>query len=270
MLPPLCNPSKFQRAAIRDEALPSVPRDGESGQAAVEAALVLPLYVFLVLGILQLSLMHQARLLTKYAAYKAVRVGALHNARLEPMERTALAVLLPLMSRELGPSGEAQVHDRVGSAAEFQRKWGRFSTNRMPDAPLPYVQVAICNPTSDALGGREELDFDDPRVAASGEWKASDRTRLAVQVTLNYRMPIPFANWVIHRLARGQELAWDSRVQRAVIDLRRDVYWEIAGRPDGHLYVLPIRAAYSTRMQSNLYAADLPPRNECHVPFDRL
>ena len=41
----------------------------QSGQAMVEAALSLPLVVFLVLGTLQLFLMLQARVLAQYAAH---------------------------------------------------------------------------------------------------------------------------------------------------------------------------------------------------------
>ena len=39
-----------------------------AGQAMVESAIILPMYVFLMLGLLQLGLMHQAQTLTKYAA----------------------------------------------------------------------------------------------------------------------------------------------------------------------------------------------------------
>ncbi len=48
----------------------------ESGQALVEAALTLPLTVFLILGTLQLFLLLQARTLTEYAAFLAVRKGS--------------------------------------------------------------------------------------------------------------------------------------------------------------------------------------------------
>ncbi len=36
----------------------------------VETAIVMPLFVFIMLGTLQLGLMHQAHAMTKYAAYK--------------------------------------------------------------------------------------------------------------------------------------------------------------------------------------------------------
>ena len=52
-------------------------RRRDSGQALVESALTLPLLVFMVLGTLQLFMMLHARIMTQYAAYKAVRAGSL-------------------------------------------------------------------------------------------------------------------------------------------------------------------------------------------------
>ena len=46
----------------------------------METALVLPVFVFLILGLLQMGLMSHARVLTKYAAFKAVRAGAVVTA----------------------------------------------------------------------------------------------------------------------------------------------------------------------------------------------
>src|SRR4051794_41076235 len=100
----------------------------QSGQAAVESAIVLPLFVFLILGILQLGLMHQARLMTKYAAYKAVRAGSLHNANVDEMEKAALAVLLPMVGTRTGGQDGIEVIRPVGNANEFETKWSELST----------------------------------------------------------------------------------------------------------------------------------------------
>ena len=56
----------------------------------------MPLFVFIILGLLQLGLMHQAHLMAKYASYKAVRAGSLNRGDKAVMRRAALAVLLPL------------------------------------------------------------------------------------------------------------------------------------------------------------------------------
>jgi hypothetical protein len=236
--------------------------EAESGQAAIEAAIILPLFVFLILGTLQLGLMHQARLMTKYAAFRAVRAGSLHNARKDDMERAALAAVLPLVSE--GRDGGEYIQP-ITRAEDFQKKWGRqgVSGNKMPDTQLPYVEVTLCGPTRREIsGGLRELDFDDPRFAASDGWRASHRTKLRIQLTLNYRMPIPFANWVIHSIALQREIPWLMRMGQPE---RRphgfDSKYEEAAAQG--VYILPIRAAYTLRMQSNLYTSGLPEANAC-------
>lgn len=243
----------------------------ESGQAAVESALVLPMFVFLLLGILQLALMHQARLMTKYSAYKAARAGALHHADVDMMERAVLAVLLPLVSRDVGGGEHIK---SVTTADDFNAKWkwNSVQVNEMPDAGgLPHATVAICGPVSgDFPGNPAEVDFDDPRWSTDngGYWKESERTKLRVQVTFNYRMPIPFANQVIHAASRHRDITPVLRLKRRSDSaaLKDDLYNQLASRG---LYILPIRATYTMRMQSNLFPQTypLPGKNECLFSF---
>jgi hypothetical protein len=234
----------------------------QSGQAAVETALILPLFIFLILGTLQLGLMHQARLVTKYAAYKAVREGSLHHGRKGVMERAALAALLPLISEGRGGGEYIQPLTR---AEDFQQKWsGRsLKNNAMRDAPFPYVEATICGPLrKEAPGGMRELDFDDPGIASHPEWRPSQRTKLRVQLTLYYRMPIPFANWVIHNIVLRKELPWVLRMGRRTPQ-QQQLEQRYAQAASQGIYILPIRAAYTTRMQSNLYLSELPEANTC-------
>jgi hypothetical protein len=262
-------------------------RDAPRGQAAVEAALTLPLFVFIVLGTLQLNLMNQARLLTKYAAYKAARTGSLRSANLDMMEQAAVAVLLPMISHPQG-AGQQLVYktkDAVEYAAAIQRQ--PLADNRMPDCELKFAQVVICGPTRamvrtgvrTADSDLEEYDFDDPRNAASVDWEQFERTKLFVQVTFNYRMGIPFANALLYLIARGQERAelmsvvgmTGEQTRHFLRDERRDVYDALA--KDKHIYVLPIRAQWGMRMQSNLYpdspGYELPAESRCYVPFPK-
>ncbi len=231
----------------------------QSGQAAVESALILPLFVFLLLGTLQLSMMHQARLMTKYAAYKAVRAGALHNARTADMERAALAVLLPFISQG---HGGVEVIRPVNSPGDFKGKWRSegIANNRMPDTALPYVQVTTCGPTLKEVKRAgvpgKEVDFDDPEVAGKPGWLDSHLTKLRIQVTFNYRLPIPFANWLIYTAAMGRQLPLFPGTMRSRGSAR-------SGSSPPGVYVLPIRAAYTMRMQSNLYTSFLPMENAC-------
>src|SRR3954466_2176325 len=72
---------------------------GTRGQTAVETALVLPLCIFLLLGIVQLALMQQARLMTDYAAGEAARAGVVWSGSAERMRDAATFALLPTLGR---------------------------------------------------------------------------------------------------------------------------------------------------------------------------
>ena len=253
-------------------------RSDESGQVAVETAIVLPLFVFMLLGILQLGLMHQARLLTKYAAYKAVRAGSIHNADIPTMERAALAVLLPMVSQ--AANGGAETIKPVTSAQDFKTKWesGDISKNQMGDASgLKFAEVTICGPLKGNMGSgshdNKEMDFDNPEVASGeGGWADSLRTKLSIQVTFNYRLPIPFADMVIYNIARGRNLPYVLRLgndgARDEFMVKKMAQYDAAA--DNKLYILPIRATYIMRMHSNLYLTQkaLPEDNECIFPFE--
>ncbi|MCB9555143.1 MAG: pilus assembly protein [Deltaproteobacteria bacterium] len=69
----------------------------DSGQAMVESALVMPLMLFLILGVVQLAMMQHARIMVEYAAYKAARAGIVWHADRPIMESAAIIALMPTM-----------------------------------------------------------------------------------------------------------------------------------------------------------------------------
>ena len=71
-------------------------RRSQSGQAAVETAIVVPLMTFFILGILQLTLMHQASLMLEYAAFNAARSGAVWNMDKGRMKQARVSAELVL------------------------------------------------------------------------------------------------------------------------------------------------------------------------------
>lgn len=237
----------------------------DAGQAAIESAIVLPLYVFLILGILQLGMMHQARLMTKYAAYRAVRAGSLHNADKGVMEKEALAVLLPMISERSGGGG-AEIIRPVNSATLFTEKMGRFFQNQMAgSSTLKYAEITICGPTTQALGTSSgEVDFDTPLPKDVG-WRDSENTKLRVQLTFNYRLPIPFADFVIVAAARNEEVPSVLRLGKKDDGRPTAASDEYGNLEKAGIYVLPIRATYTMRMQSNLYTKNLPKENDCKL-----
>jgi hypothetical protein len=268
----------------------------QSGQIAVETALVIPLFVFLILGVLQLGLIAQARVLAKYAAYRAVRVGALHHADPKAMEAAALFHLMPVLTDSSGTrilpndSGEA-------AASKYTRL---LNENARGEGPM--VKIVICGPTDGELSGtgtkplapgyqsalhghgsRSEVDFDDPRLSLAENPSVSfengegmrqyNRLRLRAQLQLLYRMPIPFANWIITRTYIGASLPSVLMMTQKGVDNKGSTATQakvVKALESKHIYTIPINVSYAMRMQSNLFLRKfaLPKKNECihYVP----
>lgn len=219
-------------APRRLRALKCVPL----GQAAVESAIILPLYVFVILGVLQLGLMTQAQLMTKYAAYRAARTGAVLSAKHSSMQRAAMQVLLPFT---VVGTAQGEKHLPSGNATAYAASWNILRANREgvrvgQGAPgfhyrdvfrgagreQRILDVLICNPTN--TYGAIDLAFDSPQTQQIGgtspiggagqawglshDWGRMGRKWLVTQVVFYYRMPIPFANSILWHLARGDEL----------------------------------------------------------------
>jgi Flp pilus assembly protein TadG len=76
---------------------------GDTGQAAVELALLLPLVVVLVLGVLQVALVGRDQLALELAAREAARAAAV-SADPATAARTAAARVTPLAPLDVGVS----------------------------------------------------------------------------------------------------------------------------------------------------------------------
>jgi hypothetical protein len=250
----------------------------EEGQALVEAAIILPAFVFLVLVAIQLTQVQQARLLTEYAAFAAARAGIVMNgdngkgAGVDgPMHDAAVLAILPSFGR-------------TDSLIQLGTTLLRFQAQQLVLRPfgLAQVRIFVHNPIAAdfrALGQHlngQEIDFDDVRPAGA------EATLLSLQVRYLYEMRVPFANkmiqtiwmaaksgtlkpwagfdWTGPRLgvAGGPDAVASSRALAAGhkvpdgtpegIQLGGLVAAGLGGR-----YFLPLEAFYTMRMQSNPY-----------------
>lgn len=254
------------------------------GQVVVETAIIMPVFVFLILGLLQLGLMHHARVMAKYAAYKAVRAGSVNRGEKDAMTKAALAVLLPVLGRD----SSAGAPHKTDSTGAYNTAWNNLKNN--DQGGVPFVEVAICNPKRSQI--QQNANFDDPRESMAQNqgaaeppdpndqdpnggglpaipqpgvggsapqmgWQGFNASKLQIQVTVFYRMYIPFANWMVWRLAVGEEtgspkkmrwLGWKKDPNNPAAQTLKG---RLMGLANQKKYVMPIRASYSMRMQSN-------------------
>lgn len=244
---------------------PSRNRRGESGQAAVEAALTLPLTIFLVLGTLQLFMMLQGRIMAEYAAFEAVRAGSRHHGDCEKMMQAGLAALLPNVVTYLGSATSG------GSPAQkLASAWRDRINGGKP-------QFQAMDSTQSALGGSslageaifwlareqptnvpspEDSDFDAPVPNGGG-------MRLEVRLIYWFPLRIPFADWVMTKMFLAQ-FGLDPYVAANPIMLaEKNANWTAGPNTlDGAIsgkykalatagkYVFPIQATYGMRMMT--------------------
>lgn len=261
----------------------------ESGQSAVETAIVMPLFVFIIFGMIQLGLLHQARLMTKYAAYKAVRAGSLSRAKPDVMKNAATAVLLPLLAKT-SPlrSGDDRFQPqyqvyKVRSASDYQTGIQQVTSNLKGPYDREMVEITICAPTGNGGKGK---DFDDYRNAGDdgNAWKQFDDLKLAIQVTLYMPLYIPYVNGLIWWAARGEDS--DGARAETMRNLRlkssrsdntdrkaANGVWtlkELEGQAKRGNYIMPVRAAYTMRMMSNYDdSVTFDSKNNCHVNWKK-
>jgi hypothetical protein len=246
----------------------------------VEAAIVLPAVTFLLLGLIQLGLLHQARIMAKYAAYRAVRHGIvkIYESKSDwigGMERAAVAAALPILSYD--DSG-GEVLRKTDTPGNWVDKWimpdfGGMPGNTMMDLrhlDLHYAEVLVCGPLQSdvsaytyTVNGTEYVPFDNPEVG--GKYL---RTKLRIQLTLNYRMVIPFADWVIYYMWRGWKyskhlhLGEGDRDKTVTTDrFAFDTKYDRAAHE--RVFIVPLRVQYAMRLHSDIPLQHLPTGNDC-------
>lgn len=238
----------------------------QSGQAMVETALVVPLMVFFILGILQLTLMHQARLMLEFAAFSAARSGTVWNMDRDKMKSAAQYALIPTFK---------PVKDVYEAVAAW--KLPSIDSALAGALGMPLISVEVMRPRKSDFGGNLEIEFDDTGSSAK---------RLATQMTIRvrylYELRIPFANMLIYESwwaanagtsVRGSNAAYGfmSDSKRILAKLKkpdfskscpytglnsRDMYKIHAisaglGLVGVKRYLLPMVTTYTIRMQSN-------------------
>jgi hypothetical protein len=237
----------------------------QTGQVEVETAIVLPMVVFLLLGLLQMGLLQQARLFAEYAAYKAVRTGALQNLDQDAMERAAVAAALPILS--FGKNG-GEVLAITSTPTDWVKKWMRFLPNRMFDAMgMKYAEVVLCGPKRSDVPGTYSSDgdgnvvpFDNPEVAG----RSGKGTHIRLELTLNYRLVVPFADYVIHRMWLNKDITDVLRVDQNRSGMPKIDRYSLIADTMG-VYIVPIRAQYSMKLMSDAKIDKFPQSNDCVV-----
>ena len=186
----------------------------EDGQVIVEQAIILPAMVFLILGLVQLGMLQQARLMTEYAAFQAARAGAVYNGDRDKMQRAAFIALMPTYGRSDGWAEYVERAISEGIAQELVEE--TLGTRIVEVYPQHKDEILDAIRTYGRHLNRQQLDFDDYRDA-NGGFGPVQANRLSVRVRYLYTMRIPFANWFIQTLWFAQRAAYISQMTGPIL-----------------------------------------------------
>ncbi len=270
----------------------TLPHSRQSGQAAVESALVMPLMVFLGLGIIQLTMMQHAKLMTEYAAYNAARTGIVWNGNNERMHDAAIMSVLPTMGRtdtlfNLGKTWAfAQLYDEALQLLAWPNKNSIVPATINGSNLFGQVRVDTVNPSwyspvqsvwklRSAINWKE-MDFDGPdtypqvpslesKIAKFFNLPLPDNdeevfrkaTVLSVRVRYWYELRVPFANWVIFTswwaANAGAELG--GSIDKPTTNFRANATNKKGGMSSVGL--LPVRGIDHERGYNTLYRTEM-------------
>lgn len=215
----------------------------ESGQALVEAALTMPMAIFLILGTIQLFLMLQARIMAEYAVVQAVRQGSVRYAACEPMVHTAVSLVLPTFRRtDDGETLGAAFKDVFNGGMDFRFKPGADFGH---DGQIVWLYPSL----SQGIRGNEEQVFDDLSQAA-------DRPVLSAQMVFWFPLKIPFANWIIARMALAENGIRDYTAANPLMFTRKNANWTDGGGAHA-LAADEQRAEWSMRVSASKYTVPI-------------
>jgi hypothetical protein len=163
----------------------------QDGQAAAETAVVIMTFLMTVLGIIQISLIMNAKLMTNYAAYCAARAGIVYNGNQRKMEQAAAIALSPLFTK----SARGLLFGYAAGFATMQ------VTNAEPEWLTDLIgfglRVERMSPGNGRFSSNYRGRFFPTHDVVFGNIRDLDDNLLKVKVTYNFPLEVPFINTIM-------------------------------------------------------------------------
>jgi hypothetical protein len=179
----------------------------------VEFAIISPLALLLVLGIVQLGLMFVAREVVDEAAFVAARAGAVNNAQVDTMRSALQKALIPFYQDTTTPSDTGRITTALGQSVADTA----IACN--PTIPFPCaLEVTRLNPSDQAFDDfgltdaqnhtyipNDSLDYRPHGVQGpSSGLSIQDANVLKIRVTYGYPLKVPLMAAFVKTAMCGQ------------------------------------------------------------------
>lgn len=218
-------------------------RQDQDGSTMVEFILVIPVLLFMGMGLMQFALIYHAKSVLNYATFEAARTGAVNNAQIE------------VMRKELGYR-LAPIYGGDGSL-----KMGAMALTRSMVAvnDVTATKIKIVNPTSGSFAAH---GIDDTVVDRHGD---SHSTLVIPNSHLRFNNDGPKSDGLNIKEANllQIEVTFGYQMRLPIIDMKLPgVHWimrnlMISDDDDNWMYysrgMLPIKSTATVRMQSDAW-----------------
>ena len=178
---------------------------GQRGQSAVEFLIIYPALIFMLFGIIQWSLIYQARATLNHAALLAARAGAVHHGQRSEMKKALAAGLTPLFASE--PSAAGYVAARAKAFTEISvANLASFEiVNPTPQAFADFGRPRLdaAGPAGDRELPNDTLTYRNPAAGAASGISVQDANLLHVRVSYCYRLIVPVVGRMIHTVSNA-------------------------------------------------------------------
>lgn len=207
------------------------------GQAMVEFLIVMPVFILLIFGTVQVALIYSAKTTLNYATFQAARIGALNNATYTGIRKGLIRGLAPLFTNSNSRTGPDVSQD---IAAGIDSGGSRKDAASEVDGYVRIIRVspraAIFSTGSSGFGElnsdgiaqipNSQLMYRDSRLASNVN--IQDANLLKIRVQYCYELIVPMVSRVIGSLSQlnGTRPAssyhkYENRKQPRFSDLNR-------------------------------------------------
>lgn len=192
-------------------------RKGLAGQASTEFLIALPLLILLLFGIIQFSMIYQARATLNHATLLAARAGALHNGSKNEMRAALARGLAPLFAASPSEAGYLEAWEK----ARLQETLPSLTTLAVLNPPRTAF-TDFARARLDGKGGRElpndTLNYRNSAPGSASKISVQDANLLHLRVTYCFRLIVPVVDRVIYAAANALTPAASSLAANGMSD----------------------------------------------------
>jgi hypothetical protein len=177
---------------------------GQRGVSLTEFAIVSPIALLLVLGLIQLGFMFVAKQMVNQAAFVAARHGAVNNASESAMRIAVGKALIPFYQNALDGDDSSRIGKAAAAAVvDLAQPWN-LSVERLNPSDAAFSDYGLSDPkTGRTYIPNDNLDYRRYAKGAASSMSLQDANALKLRVVYAYELKVPLMQVVFRSAMCG-------------------------------------------------------------------